>query len=391
VAAKLAALNLADWAVRQRNLPLVAALAPASPHAAAQAADANYAAREPKAAESLARRALKGVALSAQALRVYGLSREAQGDLDDAAAAMATAGALGWRDTPTQLWLLDAYARQGDMAAALERADALARRWQHKDQMRLVFLQAAMEPATRAIVAERIAARPNWRPFFFDAGRLVQPRAISEYITFLDYFARTHKEIARYEIEPFLENLVEKSYYAEAREIWQRHAVAGQENAGNAVFDGGFSKAALDGATERAFLFEWEFQQTPGTETRIAAPQQRSRERALYVASGGNIRTQMAAQTLALRPGPYVLAVEAAADAQSAFLGSSWRVECLPGGGALELTGSSATTDGSKRLTYRFEVPARDCAGQRLSLWFHGDYGRAIELWVDNIEVRPAI
>jgi tetratricopeptide (TPR) repeat protein len=393
LAAELVVLNLADWAIRERRADALHVAAGFSPHAAAYAAEAALAARRPVAAERLARRALEGAPLSARALRVYGLSLEARDDLAGAAAVMATAGGLGWRDTPTQVWLMDAYARQGDMGAALERADALLRRGQFKEQVRALFVHAALDPNAGAIVVQRLAAQPLWRPYFFDAGHQLPPDQLQAFAAFLNHYVQAEGALAAAEVEPFVESLFLRGHYAQARETWRRYAAAALEEQGNAVLDGGFGAAALEpggSAPRHVTPFEWWFPQQPGIETAIAAPPGREQDRALYIASPGNVRAEVARQTLALSPGAHLLSVETQLDAGTRPGGYSWRIQCLPGENALELTALATNDRGSGPSRQRFEVPSRACAGQRLSLWLHGDYSRPTGLWIDNVAVRPA-
>ena len=389
LAAELVVLNLADWAIRERRADALHVAAGFSPHAAAYAAEAALAARRPVAAERLARRALEGAPLSARALRVYGLSLEARDDLAGAAAVMATAGGLGWRDTPTQVWLMDAYARQGDMGAALERADALLRRGQFKEQVRALFVHAAFDPNARAVVAQRLAAGPVWRPYFFEAGRSLPTKWFDGYSLFLDHVAESGDQVTPAEVEPFVDKLFQARNYARARETWRRFAAARLAERGNAVLDGGFETSSLPSQAadaQHVSPFEWQFPQAPGTETALGEPPGREGERALYVASAGNIRAEMASQALALAPGIYTLSIDTFAVPGTELKGFSWRVECLPEGQPLDLKNPTRSPE---ELSFRFEVPQDGCPGQRLVLVAQSDYTAASSFWFDNVVINP--
>ncbi|RYF10345.1 MAG: hypothetical protein EOO77_21725, partial [Oxalobacteraceae bacterium] len=82
---------------------------------------------QPQDAITLGRAALMREPMNTAALRALGFALEQTGDKDAANRILFLAGRLGWRDVALQLWLIKAFALQGNVAASLHRADALAR------------------------------------------------------------------------------------------------------------------------------------------------------------------------------------------------------------------------------------------------------------------------
>lgn len=389
LAFKLILLNLGDLAARTGSPALLAAAAPFSARAAALAAEQQLGAGDAEAAEALARRSLEEAPLSARALRTLGFARQEQSDGEGAARYVSLAGGLGWRDTPTQLWLIEAYVRQGDFPAALERIDALARRRQLPEQVNALLLGTALDPAARAALGERLAQDPPWRYGFFEAAHQLPPESLDAFADFLASFVSAGNALRPEEVEGFVTNLYQQGQYRRARETWRRFAEVGREGAGSLLFDGGFDRARLGPGPHRS-LFEWNFPRPPGGEVRLVPPPGRRHEQALHASSRGNARYEVAEQTLALVPGRYTLVADAIAEPGARLEGFSWIVECVPSRRTL-LTDErqDALPDGWARLTRTFEVPS-GCEAQRLKLVLRGGQTRALDLWFDRVAVRPA-
>lgn len=397
----LAVINFGDLAARSRDPVLLAHAAAFSFQSATLVAEAELAAGKAASAARTARHALEGAPLSARALRTLGLAREAQGNATGAAAAMALAGALGWRDTPTQIWLVKAYLQQGDYAAALERTDALARRRQWPEQMDALLMGAALDPDARAALSARLRLDPPWRSAFFESAHHLPAESFGPFAAFLTAFA-SDGTVRPHEAEGFVANLYGRGEYRRARQMWVLAAVEGEAPA-HALFDGGFDDAALDlvvldlhpttllRSVPRSVHpgpFAWTFPQPPGSEVRLGQPPGRDRERALYAGSAGDARYEVARQSLALTPGRYRLQAEASAEPGLRLAGFSWTLECLPDHRALPLIERRASLpDGWTRLAYEVEVPPAGCAGQRLALILRGGETRPIGLWFDRVAI----
>lgn len=375
--------NLSDLAVRSRDPSLLGALAPFSSRASELAAELHLAQRRPDEAERLAREALAAAPLSARALRVLALARQEQGRGEEAAAAMSLAAGLGWRDTPTQVWLLAAYAGQGDYPAALERADAMARRGQQLDEMMQVMVAAAAEPHAQDALIARLATRPPWRDAFFNLWRRIPAASAPIYERFMAEAARGAGPLALAEVAPFTAGLYVQGEYARAASLWRRYG------GGEAlVYDGGFNRSEMRDQRRWA-PFEWRFPASPGIDIAIATPPAGD-GKALFAASGGNVRAEVARQSLALPPGRYRLSIDAAAEEGSpagAFTASFY---CAEKGPVPRLSEpAEVPSNFGTRFVYSLEVPA-GCPAQILAIGLRSLQPRPIALWLDNVVITPA-
>lgn len=382
VAAQVAAVNLGDWAVRRQNAVSAHIMAGTSARASTFAAEARLMAGDAEGAEALARQALADAPLSADALRTFGLALESQGEAETAGAAMTLAGGLGWRDIPTQLWLADAYIRQGDFAEGLARVDAVARQGQFRAEMRPLLIGAALEPASRGDLAERLMTRPPWRAHFFDGAHVLQPDRHDAYEAFLRQFEAAGGSVTASEAEAFADNLFDHREYARAQALW-RDIVAPTDAV---PFDGGFD-TAMARTDHGPGPFQWRFADAPGSAARLGSPPGRADERALRAASRGDLRAKIVSQEMALPPGQHMLTAELFVESGPAG-GFDWMIECLPVSRPLMSRKAAAPGRGWRELSYAFAIPADGCDGQRLSLLLRGSQSGPLAYWFDNIAVR---
>jgi len=317
-------------------------------------------------------------------VRIFGLAREMQGDPEQAAAAMALAGALGWRDTLTQLWLAEAYLGQGDVAAAVERADALARRRQLEPEMMAFFMRLAVDPKARGPLIDRLAASPPWRERFFASARELPVDKAPAFAEFMERLS-AKGPIARTEVAPFADGLFEAGEYRLAHRVWRRFG------GGNAyVSDPGFAETSAD--RPGVGPFRWDLLSAAGVETVIAEPPFEGEGKALLARSSGEARADVARQAMAIAPGRYRLTMDAAPQEGSpgALSALSVALGC-PNAPPLPLAERPRLQSGRwTRLTWDFAVPASGCGAQFLTLTLRGMQAGEVALWLDNIEVAPA-
>ena len=133
-----------------RTSPALAQIVPEPLRARAWRSEASLALlRQANTAEALAERAVRADPIDPASTSLLGAARFAGGDGPGAAAAFRVAGALGWRDQPTQLYWLLAALQAGDYPVATERLDALLR-------------QAPVYPQAPALLG-RLGATPGGR------------------------------------------------------------------------------------------------------------------------------------------------------------------------------------------------------------------------------------
>lgn len=377
--------NLGAMAVKSRDPVLLRQAAAFSPGAAAYAAEAEFAAGRSGPAMELARSSLRQTPLSARALRTLGLAAQETGDGELAATAMALAGAVGWRDTPTQLWLIDAFTRQGDYASALAGVDALLRRRQSQDEMFAVAMAAALEPAARSVLIERLSQRPEWRHgFFLRAGKL-PPDQFGAFQDFLADMKASGAAPQPAELAGFVSALYDKGGHRQAAQVWRLHGDRAGSAPGNLFFDGDFAAATTESRPRSPF--EWYFPQVAGMEIALGAPPGRPGERALHASSVGNARFLAAKQSLALGPGRYTLSMDATTEPGLKLEGFSWIVECHSAPPPSVTERRARLPDDWTRIDYAFSIDAA-CSSQRISFLLHGGQSQPLSLWVDRLRLR---
>lgn len=346
------------------------ALDPDAPSALTAAAVAT-AAEDPARAERLAAAALAVAPMNAEALRTMGLARLAiPADAERGARAMQLAGALGWRDTPTQYWLMDAAARAGDWPTLAQRADALARRRVGRTDVYAVLRTAAADPAGAEAIAARLTLRPTWRREFLGDTALLGDGDDAAMENLYAAMRRAGSPATDEEVAPYLARLVQRGRYAAARRAWVRWDRGG-EDGGTAIFDGGFARfAASDGATAP---FEWRAVKpedgTPAGQVSAAADAD-SGEHYLAAEAYPGAVGPMLRQVLLLAPGRYRLRLDRQADRAESLGAFRWRVACLDGDRSappLDFAELGQPRGGWSTVEARFDVPA-GCTAQTLTL-----------------------
>jgi len=172
-------------------------------------------------ADLAARRALGASLANPRALRVLGQIRAEEGR-QSAAALYGAAGLWGWRDTPSQLWLLRAKLMAGDFPGAFQHADALLRRRQEQPQLFALLSQAAAaSPHALAAMLPFFEARPIWRTHFFDNSGLaaVDQKGVRAIILAL---AATGAPPVDSEIRAAVQNMLSRKDSEDAEAVWAR-------------------------------------------------------------------------------------------------------------------------------------------------------------------------
>jgi hypothetical protein len=383
-AATIIAFNLGDLASKSRNPLLYAAAAPLSPRSSALAAEEHLALGDYQQAERLSIGALEASPLSAIAVRTLGLSLQAQGRSKQAARVMSIGAGLGWRDIPTQSWLVEAYSSQGEIAAALERADALARQQTLREETMRFFLAAAATPELRLPLIERLAIHPPWSQDFFEELRAIPAEKSAAYIPFLASLTASGHALSSVEVEPFASGLFAKGHYRIASDAWQRFVSRGAP-----ITDGGFSSSPL-ASEHRRGPFQWSFPQAAGVDVAIGAPPAEASGRALYAGSNGNVRAEIARQAMVLAPGKYVISMDALSEDAARPDGFSLTLACLPSSRVLLATERTISPSPWTSFTYEVSIPSTDCEAQMLALTLRSYQPRPLALWFDNIGIRAA-
>lgn len=329
-----------------------------------------------------ARTALAQAPLDAVAVRVLGLAAAATQREESAGRLMLLGGQLGWRDVPTQLWLIQRALELQDPLVAVQRADGLLRQQQ---QTALLFgqLRRLLGDATGSkAVANALALRPTWRQAFLASlGHDAQLRG--------DDIGRLYRELAAggvpvdtIESGPLLDGLWRAGRYQEARAIWRAAGSTGL------IGDPGFEQGAGD--LRGIGPFSWQSASTFGVRAGIDTPGSAWRGRALRVESSGIGTGPAVRQRLVLAPGAYVLRFVVRLDGETVAR-PSWEMACAPGFAAPAASPEASWMDAGRgwlRGELRFDI-GEGCLAQELRLVVPPAKG-GWSAWLDDVGISSA-
>lgn len=342
------------------------------------------------AARITASEALRNNPLEVAAIRELGLAADALGEEDKADALMAIAGSRSLRDMPTQAWLVDRSVRQGRIAEALHRIDALARAAPDvRDSLLPMLVSLADREDTRKPLTEFLASNPPWRTWFLEqlAARAPTPVALLAVLEGLHKAAGA--PLPADDLRPYLIRLIDMGLIDQAYLSFIRFFVPPDQLAslGN-VYNGNF-----DDPPSR-LPFDWTVRDN-GTAT--AAVVNRGDGTGVNPAllvefAYGRVMFKDVWQMLALAPGAYRLTGQVRADGLRNERGMYWRVYCL--GERRTVIGETERETGTSpwhEFALTFQVPA-DCRGQLLRLELAARIAREQEvtgrIWYDSIAIH---
>ncbi|HEX8667386.1 MAG TPA: O-antigen ligase family protein [Allosphingosinicella sp.] len=373
-------------AVQRGELATALRLNASSPLANGRSAEAEFDEGRFARAEADARRALAPLPIYPRALRSYAFARELQRDVPAARSALLLAGTLGWRDIPTQVWLmLDAGERRDWRAAALH-GDAVARQGFGEEVFeRLAEMMA--EPRGRAQLAQRLASGPTWRGEFIAYLAEAPEAQLPAADLLVSDLMRGGRPLGTAELAPYLERLGASGRWPRARALWLA-ARRELRPAGALVFDGEFAAApAREGVYVPAF--EWRFSSGLGAQATVDSPPWPGSGAALRAESNGHSAERLAAQTLLLAPGRYRLSFASAAELASASPSLLWRVVCSGSDAVLASVVPRETVGAWSGNAADFTVPA-GCPVQELELRARIDVDPAQSIsWFDRVAIAP--
>lgn len=173
--------------------------------------------------EILARQALKSQAVNAKALRVLGYYSDAKGDTKRAEKLVRMAASLSRREPGAQLWLIEASARQGDVAQTLYHYDIALRTKPDTQAVLFPRLANAIEDGdVRSALQPYIRTDREWVADFLsfaNANSKNLPLLADLIIETGGLFQSDRKKIFGLQL---LNRLVSEKYYADARRLFLR-------------------------------------------------------------------------------------------------------------------------------------------------------------------------
>lgn len=351
------------------------------PDTGAVLAERLLAGKQNGAAAQLARATVLVDPTNDRALRVLGLATEQLGRHDEAATIMDQAAALGWRDTPTQLWALKAAAINGNITAVMQRTDALARRNKEGALTTAVFLAAVTDPQSRAALIDSLARQPMWRGAFFASVREHLP------VTSLDGIEILYRDmqvqgvsISPVEQLSYVDRLINIGQFWRARAFWVKSFKISQDLLKTFPYDANFALAAKLGGDVAVSQFEWRLNpdlagavdfDSEGTGSSLSLP------------ANLNNGATIISQVVMLAPGTHDLTALVRGQATAAAAG--WSITCLPSGQDLSRRLPNGADDELSHVI--FDIPAQSCEAQRLSLMTR-DQLDSQAVSITNIRIR---
>lgn len=363
---------------------------PGSAEALAAGAELRLAGNDVAGAAADSRRALHKVPVKIAALRTLGLAEQAQGDLGGALRWIVLSGKWGWRDTPTQVWLMNWTLAQGDYPGAMQYADGLLRRQVANRDLYLMLLPALAQPRARAAFVGRLKDQPPWRADFFAAMSEIDPAKASAMTGVLTDLAATATPPTRLEAAPYLRLMVGKGDYDAAHALWAA-LFAGPRGDGRILPDGDFARADLRMLKpEEMSPFDWQLGMPGAGVASIEQSSDPARGLALYAQYNGSAGADLARTLLLLRPGAYRLSALMRSDTADAPDSLVWSISCHGSKDDLGVTRGEKTPGGWTPIAADFVVPASDCAAQDLRLrGLPGSRTGSVSGWFDDVAIVP--
>ena len=342
---------------------IAASIMPWGAKANADAAEDAYEAGHYGESERLARRSLDRALINVSALRVLGLSREAANPDDRSVVPiMLLASRLGWRDAPTNLWLIDAFLQAHEYTLAVQRTDALLREEEDAGIAFSVLRLASLDRAARKPIVATLVGQPKWRPGIFSADKLDPNEA-----TGIEAIVRDlHRSVApptRSEMATLINTLIRSEDYDRAYRLWRLTT----PDSTTLVYDMRFIQAArVAAANEDGIPFEWTVRGGSGSPTINYASDGQG---GVAVTPPGQMARKVVTQIVHVPSGPHRLRVVTKHVGKGDESSLAWSLECLvTRTNILGQPTYAMPKPGIVSADYSFTVPDDDCAFQQLSL-----------------------
>jgi tetratricopeptide (TPR) repeat protein len=337
-----------------------------------------------------ARAALRISPLQTRAARVIGMAELALGRDDSGVDAMNAAALGGWRDNPTQLWIMQMALYGGDYDTAMRRADALIRRDMIPDRVFAAFRAMDANLAFRQSLIKRLDDQPDWRGLMFlDFRRAGQPE-IPAIVDLIADLGATSRPATDLELFALVERLLELGDIAQAHRIWREKAPARGWSGDNQLYDGSFAVAKTREGIRSIPRFEWSIDpDATGLASVSAAPN--GQGAVLRVSSDAGETATLAAQALALEPGRYAFSARIFARSDRDLAGFDVAMRCAPDNADIPIVDRRIRQLRLDQLGYSgiVEVPAT-CVRQDLTIRARGGTPVGATISIAEITLRRA-
>lgn len=317
IAVQAVRLNLITWSLREDRLDVAASLGSRDATVLANEAQKHMRGGNLAAAEQMGVQAIDREPMNIIAVRTLAQVREAQ--QRDSSGLRTAAALLGWRDPETQFWAFSNALRGNEPSVAAIRVDALLRTSEPPPGFVRAVRVAAVDPAFRSALIERLELEPHWAPSFFAVPLQVDPRELAGVVQTLKQWAAKQGNIEPRFARAAIGELIRRSDYTEAQ-ILHRSA-RNKHPTPELIADKGFDFSP-DEYLQDASMLDWRTLQSRG----VASSIDPSPPRLLVIETDGGVTRAAADIHLPLPAGRYRMAYRYRSDAPEA---AGIRVTCL--------------------------------------------------------------
>ncbi|MGV3652078.1 MAG: tetratricopeptide repeat protein [Devosia sp.] len=311
----------------------------------------------------------------ARAMSALGAVLERQGDRAGAYDLYEQARAISATEIHAILRLLDRSLVAGEHGQVLDLIDVALRRWpSYWPQLAEVLSYLAARPDAAEELSRRLADRPPWRSSALrhllqsDAGLAMVSGLLAGELA--DGVA-----LEAGDVNATIAALVARGSVASAYQLFMASLNADEQAVTGYVFDPAFTQPA------GRHYFGWSFRQGTGAEMRFGGADPARTGGLVVRFLDSPARLGGVTQVLRLPTGRYQLSMQADASQLQAPRGLYWRLVCVSGrrGELVRLEAEPGSyTERTSEIS--FDVPAADCALQRLSL----ETGVETDSWRDR-------
>lgn len=302
------------------------------------------------------------------------LLADAKGDAPRARALMQLALRSDGRSLRPRLWLIDRALRHRDYPTAVSLLDRLiAVIPLRRTQTIAAMASIVRDPASHAAVAKMLATNPGWREDFLYA---LNQQGMSPDAIFRLTAQNSGKSSALFEQSALLQTLVKNHEYERAYLAWINFLPETSLKEVGSVYDPEFANLAGPAP------FNWQLLSSPDGSAEFRAP------KGLTASYLGAAPTTLAQQTILLSPGRYALSV--VASGKDEYNQLAWVITCARGGDPVVTTRLLKLSDGRRKYSSIFQIPASGCEAQQLALTgTPGEFPRTADAEIDAVHIEP--
>lgn len=298
------------------------------------------------------------------------------------------AGDRSLRDLRAQAEVLDILLARKDYAAALYRLDALMRAQPERkpDLIKIAALFAEADESRPALVAA-ISGNPPWRQDLITS-IMNGPNGPAIAYGIFSELRKNGKHASYAELRALISKLIARRDYDTAYFVWLDFLSPQELRKAANVYDGAFELDA------RNMLFGWNFEKLKNTDIRLVPRSTSTTDRMLRVEfMNPSERFQNVSQILRLAPGLYNFSGEMKAERLETEVGLVWRIYCMgEKENVIAATGKLFASSTWAPIELPFEIPAENCAAQRLRLEVASrsalDHRITGQVYFDNFQIK---